>query len=168
MRRFEALIRGIEALNRYAGLLSGVIALAMMVTISREAIGRYFFNSPTDWVVELNGYLLVGMVFLSGGYILLMDGHLRVDILYTRWARGRIYVDLASCLLALPYLSFIIWQGGLQAWQSFMRGDTSLVMEWPLFLPEAVVPVGASLLALQFLARLVRLVRLLTKGPPGA
>ena len=54
------LVALVEGANRLAGLGAGLILLAMVLMIAREAIGRYFFNRPTDWVVELSGCLLVG------------------------------------------------------------------------------------------------------------
>ena len=140
--------------------MAGACALAMMVTIGREVVGRYFFNAPTDWVVELDGYLLVALVYLAGGYILQSDGHIRVDLLYGRLsARHRAWADLLTVLLALPFLAFVVWQSCILAWDAWWRDDRSVVMGWPLWLPELAVPVGALLLLLQVLALALRTVR---------
>jgi TRAP-type mannitol/chloroaromatic compound transport system permease small subunit len=143
--------------NRLAGLGAGLTLLAMVGMIGREAIGRYFFNAPTDWVVELSGYLLVGIVFLGGGFILVEGAHLRVDIFYTRFTRrNRAWVDLLGYLLALPFLGFLEWHGAALAWGAWSSGEKSMIMRWPLYLPELVVPVGVLLLLLQVLVHLAR------------
>lgn len=153
----ERVCRGIDRLSRVAGAVAGGLALVMMASLGREVVGRYVFNAPTDWVVELDGYLLVALVYLAGGYILLTGGHLRVDLLYSRFTpRGRARVDLVSMFLALPFLGFVIWQGSILAWDAWWRSDRSVVMAWPLWLPELMVPLGSLLLALQCLAHGLR------------
>jgi len=161
----ERAARAVDRLSRAGGVVAGVFALVMMLTIGREVIGRYFFNAPTDWVVELDGYLLVGLVYLAGGYILQSDGHIRVDILYGRFSpRLRAWADLLAVVLALPFLGFVIWQGAILAGDAWQRDDRSVVMAWPLWLPELAVPVGALLLLLQALALGLRTVRRLGRG----
>lgn len=159
---WEALERGarlVDRLSRAGGVVAGALALVMMASIGREVIGRYFFNAPTDWVVELDGYLLVALVYLAGGYILLTDGHLRVDLVYLRLpGRVRAGADLLGALLAVPFLGFLIWQSSILTWDAWRRQDRSVVMGWPLWLPELAVPVGCALLLLQVLALAVRTV----------
>jgi len=151
------LVTVIEALNRLAGLAAGLILLAMVVMIGREAIGRYFFGSPTDWVVELSGFLLVGIVFMGGAFILQEGAHLRVDILYSRFGRRtRTWIDLLACVVALPFLGMLAWQSAKLAWKAWASGEVSIVMRWPLYLPELLVPVGVAMLLAQLLIQLGR------------
>jgi TRAP-type mannitol/chloroaromatic compound transport system permease small subunit len=147
----------IERANGLAGLGSGLILLAMVLMIGREAIGRYFFNAPTDWVVELSGFLLVGLVFMGGGYILRENAHLRVDIFYTHFTRrNRAWVDVLGFVLALPFLGLLEWQSALLAWKAFGYGERSMIMRWPIWLPELFVPLGVALLLLQVAVHAVR------------
>ena len=151
------LAAAVEGVNRLAGLAAGLILLAMVFMIGREAIGRYFFGAPTAWVVELSGFLLVGIVFMGGGYILQEGAHLRVDIFYTRFSpRNRARVDVLGYLLALPFLGFMEWQSALLAWEAFASGERSMIMRWPLYLPELFVPLGVGLLLLQVGIQLLR------------
>jgi TRAP-type mannitol/chloroaromatic compound transport system permease small subunit len=83
--------------------------------------------------------------------------HLRVDIFYTRFTRrNRAWVDLLGYLLALPFLGFLEWHGAALAWGAWSSGEKSMIMRWPLYLPELVVPVGVLLLLLQVLVHLAR------------
>lgn len=166
---WEALERAARAVDRVSqagGIVAGALALVMMATIGREVIGRYFFNAPTDWVVELDGYLLVALVYLAGGYILRTDSHIRVDLLYGRFsARRRAWADLLAVVLALPFLAFVVWQGSVLAADAWQRDDRSVVMGWPLWPAELAVPVGSLLLLLQALALGARTLRRLAGGP---
>ena len=153
------LAAGVEGVNRLAGLGAALILLSMVFMIAREAIGRYFFGAPTAWVVELTGFLLVGIVFMGGGYILQEGAHLRVDIFYTHFtSRNRARVDVLGYLLALPFLGFMEWQSALLAWRAFDSGERSMIMRWPLYLPELFVPLGVGLLLLQVGIQLLRAV----------
>jgi len=161
----ERVAQAVDRLSRVGGIVAGGLALVMMATIGREVVGRYFFNAPSDWVVELDGYLLVALVYLAGGYILRVDGHIRVDLLYSRLApRRRAWADLLGVILALPFLAFVVWQGSVLAGDAWRRDDRSVVMNWPLWPAELAVPVGALLLLLQALALGVRTARGLREG----
>ena len=163
LARLGALLAAaVERTNRLGGVGAGLILLAMVLMIGREAIGRYFFNAPTGWVVELSGFLLVGVVFIAGGFILQHDAHLRVDIFYVRMPRrARAAVDVLGYLLGIPYLSLLLWQGALLALRAFESGERTMIMRWPLYLPELLVPLGVALLLAQLLLQLVRMLRVL-------
>lgn len=161
----ERFARTADRLSRVGSIVGGALAIVMMLTIGREVIGRYFFNAPTSWVVELDGYLLVALVYLGGAYILQIDAHIRVDLLYSRLSpRARARADLFAMALAVPFLAFVIWQGALLTWYSWDEHNRSVVMDWPLWLPELAVPVGAALLLLQVLAVATRRARFLIRG----
>jgi len=169
VRAASRLAAAVERANRLAGLGAALILLAMVFMIGREAIGRYFFGAPTDWVVELCGFLLVGIVFMGGGYILLEGAHLRVDIFYVHFSRrNRAWVDALGYLLALPFLGFMEWQSALLAWRAFGSSERSMIMRWPLYLPELFVPLGVGLLLLQVAIQLLRTVAVLReRSAPG-
>ena len=65
--------------------IAGLTCLIMLFAIGREIIGRFLFNKPSMWSIELSGYLLVALVYLASAYTALVDGHIRVEILYNRF-----------------------------------------------------------------------------------
>ena len=163
----------IERVCRQTGWIAGSLAVIMMLALIREVVGRYFFNRPTDWAVDLNSYLLVIMVYLGAAYTTSIDGHVRADFLYGR-IRGRakavldVFIDVASIF----YVSILLWEGGLLAWESFVFNEVSTGgIRWPLFPFQAMVPLGAALVIFLLLVRIARNVRLLASGSshaPGA
>ncbi|MBI4334431.1 MAG: TRAP transporter small permease [Chloroflexi bacterium] len=130
----------------------------MMAGVVREAIGRYFFNSPTQWAIELSGYLMIALVFLGGASTYMLDGHVRVDMVYLRLGRPvRRVLDLFGYLVVLAYSLVLMWQSWNLAWGSFESGNTSADMEWPLFPFQVLVPLGCAFLALAVLIKIYRL-----------
>lgn len=58
----------LDRLDRYfkvTGWIAGGLAFVMMFALVREVGGRYFFNSPTDWAIDINAFLFVVMVYLD-------------------------------------------------------------------------------------------------------
>jgi TRAP-type C4-dicarboxylate transport system permease small subunit len=71
-------------------------------------------------------------------------------------ARG---IDLLATVFALAITSFAAYALILFAWQSFTTGRTSSTIDaTPLVYPQGVIAFGVTLLALQFLVRLIRLI----------
>lgn len=156
----------IEWVCRQTGWIAGGLAVIMMLALVREVVGRYFFNSPTDWAVDLNSFLLVVMVYLGAAYTTSIDGHVRADFLYGR-IKGRakaaldVFIDAASIF----YVSILLWEGGLLAWESFVFDEVSSGgVRWPLAPFQAMVPLGAALVIFLLLVRIARNVRLLASG----
>ena len=160
----------IEWVCRQTGWIAGSLAVIMMLALIREVVGRYFFNKPTDWAVDLNSYLLVIMVYLGAAYTTSIDGHVRADFLYGR-IKGRakavldVFIDIASIF----YVSILLWEGGLLAWESFLFDEVSAGgVRWPLAPFQAMVPLGAALVIFLLLVRIARNVRRLASGASPA
>jgi len=163
MRR---LIKYIEFVNEKIGLLCGWIILVMTLTVTFDVIMRYFFSRPTDWSLELNMYLLVGASFLSGGYCLLHEGHVRVDVLYQAFPiRVRALIDVITSAFFFLFVIVIIWKGSSMAYESFVHSKhSSQAMGWPLYPSQMVIPLGGILIGIQGLAKLLENIVILVTG----
>jgi TRAP-type C4-dicarboxylate transport system permease small subunit len=71
-RLFDNVIRGL-------GLMAGILIVVNGVFVSYEVVMRYFFRSPTTWVLEITIYLVIASTFLALAYVLLEKAHVRVD-----------------------------------------------------------------------------------------
>ncbi len=153
-------------LGGISGWLSGSLILVMMVAILREVVGRYFFNVPSDWSLELSGYLLVALTYLGAPYTELSEANIRIDFLYSRFSPGlRVWADTIIYLICLCWSAMIVWQGWMLAWGSWKVGArSSEAMAWPLFPSQVLVPIGAFLVCLILIQKIYRKVRLLTSG----
>jgi len=159
-------VKWIDFIIEKVGFLCGWIILVMTLTVTYDVIMRYFFNSPTDWALELNMYLLVATSFLSGGYCLLHEGHVRVDILYQIFSpRIRALLDVITSLFFFLFIIVIVWKGWQFAYDSFVQGKhSSQAMGWPLYPSQMVIPAGGFLIGIQGLAKLCKNIITLIKG----
>jgi TRAP-type mannitol/chloroaromatic compound transport system permease small subunit len=109
------------------GWIAGVLNLVMLLNVFYDSIARYFFNSGSIAMQEMEWHLFA-MVFLFGiAYALKEDGHVRVDILYDRFTpRWKALVNIAGTLLLLLPLSLLVIEGSV--WyvnEAFTSGEIS-------------------------------------------
>ena len=109
------------------GWVAGVLNLAMLLNVFYDAIARYFFNTGSIALQEMEWHLF-SMVFLFGiAYALKEDGHVRVDVLYDRFPpRWKAVVNIAGTFLLLLPLSILIIEGSVwYVHEAFTSGEIS-------------------------------------------
>jgi TRAP-type mannitol/chloroaromatic compound transport system permease small subunit len=96
------------------GWVAGVLNLIMLVNVFYDAIARYFFNTGSIALQEMEWHLF-SMVFLFGiAYALKEDGHVRVDVLYDRFSpRWKAIVNIGGALFLLLPLSILVIEGSI-------------------------------------------------------
>ena len=147
----------VSRLNDGLGVVGALILVAMLLMIAASVLLRYAFNNPITWADQIATYGLVYVTFLGAPRVLARGGHVAVDILETALsARNRrvlkVFVDavgmlycLAFCYLAIKEVSRLVIRGS-------EFSDAFTVPQWVVYV---VIPVGAALLFLQFLANLL-------------
>jgi TRAP-type mannitol/chloroaromatic compound transport system permease small subunit len=153
-----AYVRYIESMNNWLGKAVGGLVFALIGILLFETISRYVFNDPTVWSLELGAFIWGFYFLIGGGWVLLREGHVRMDALSHRWPpRRRAIFDLATFALMAVYLvTFII--GGIDGvLYSLGVGEVSF-SKWnpPLAPIKIIVVIGAVLLLLQGIAFLIR------------
>ncbi|MGQ9859308.1 MAG: TRAP transporter small permease subunit [Thermodesulfobacteriota bacterium] len=146
----------ISRLNGLVGTLVSFLNLAIMSIVVWEVFCRYLLRSPTTWAMEMNQYLLAALALLAGGYALVEDRHVRVDVVYRRLsAKRQASVDVVSSVLVILFCAVLLWHGSEFALDALRKGKRSMsLLELPLFPSMALVPLGGMLLGLQALAKL--------------
>lgn len=128
------------------GWIAGFLNLVMLVNVFYDAIMRYFFNSGSIALQELEWHLFA-VVFLFGmAFALKEDGHVRVDILYDNFTpRWKAVVNIGGTLLLLIPLSVLIIEGSVwYVQEAYKIGEISgdpggLTRRWMI---KAVIPVS--------------------------
>lgn len=141
----------------------------MVVVIAYEVIARYFFDRPTTWSMELSTYLLAVYCMLGGGFTLLRGGHVSVDIIYGRFHyRTKAILSCLTSVLFFIFVIVILWYGWDMAHKAYKYNETSgTIMDWPLLPTIIMVPIGAFLLLLQGIVKLIGdLTTAVTGRPP--
>lgn len=168
MRIVFAILSFIDALNDWLGKILALFVLLLFALVMKEVIGRYFFNAPSVWGQELTQLLFGTYVFLSGGHVLRWGGHVNVDLVYNKFnIRTRALIDITTSALFFLFCGMLLYYGGQLAWESISYWEHS-VSAWgpPIWPFKLMIPVGAGLLLLQGIAKLVRDIYILVTGSP--
>jgi TRAP-type mannitol/chloroaromatic compound transport system permease small subunit len=148
----------IDRLVRVTGELVAYWALLAVFAYYFEVIGRYVFNSPTNWVHE-STFLMFGMQYMiAGAYAYRGESHVRVDLLYSQLStRAKAVCDVIGSVFVFFFLAVMAWTGWTFASQAAAMGEVSFtewgIQYWPV---KLLIPIGAVLLILQAIARLIR------------
>ena len=155
--RSTALERIVAALARIALGFSAAALLASLVTIVYSVVRRYVFNAPVAWSDELVGYLLVASVMLAAADALLDGEHISVDIVTERLAPPARRIVLLVGLVAVAATAILLVVEGIGTVRfSLLVGQRSNgELALPLWIPQALVPIGAALLLAAAIAAFV-------------
>jgi TRAP-type mannitol/chloroaromatic compound transport system permease small subunit len=154
MKKF---LKVIDRMNEMIGKAISFLILVLVSVIVYEIFVRYIFNSPTIWANEISQMVYGAYVILLGGYLQQRDGHVNVDILYSRFKpRTRAIINLFTWLLFFAFCGVILLKGGEMAWDSFLYRETDpTVFAPPIYPLKMLIPLGALLLLLQGLVKYI-------------
>jgi TRAP-type mannitol/chloroaromatic compound transport system permease small subunit len=147
-------VRYIDAANKAVGKFSMYLVFAMMGILLFETILRTIFNRPHIWVVEMAQFFMAAYYLLGGGYSMILDGHVRMDLLYGRWsARRQALADVLTAPLLIFYLVFLI----IGAWSAIKYAVTYGQVNYtpwgpPLAPIKIAMGIGIVLMLLQVIA----------------
>lgn len=120
----------------------------MVVLILAEIVVRGVFNATTEHSDELVGYLLVGISFLSLALCQSRGAFHRVEMVQMRLGpRGQAVSTLIFDILSFAYIALTNWYFLQFVMSSYRReAMASTVLATPLWIPESVMVVGATML----------------------
>lgn len=152
------LVRAIEALSETAGYLAGATVLGLTALIASAVVARRVFGTPILAADELSGYLLLAIVFFGLAYTMKAGGHVRADLVLTYVpARIRGVLEGLATVLALAFTLALLGGAWALVVEYYVHGTTSFkYLQIALWMPAALLVVGAALLALQLVAQLIR------------
>jgi TRAP-type C4-dicarboxylate transport system permease small subunit len=166
---FKRIIRFSDFLSGVGGVLAGLMMCGGVVMIVSEIILRGLFNHTLYVTEEYAGYLMAMLTFCALGYTLRERGHIRMTFLHrVVVGRRRLYLDIVCYGIGLCFCLFLAYFTGLFFWDSVVSGSRSMqVSQTYLAIPQAFLPFGALIFALQFLGELFRSILILRGDTAG-
>ena len=149
---FLVLSRRIDRISRAAASVAAALVLLCALVSAFNAITRYAFDLSSNAWLELQWYLFGAIVLLGAPHLLNVNGHVRVDLLYSRLNdRQRVWLDLLGLLLFLMpfsvYMLLASWPWFVEAWQiQEVSPNAGGLVRWPV---KLLLPLGFGLLILQ-------------------
>ena len=157
------LLSVLDGTTALANVVGSLLIVALVLLIAADVFGRNVLGAPISGVPEMVSLSIVAIVFLQApqalraGRFTRSDGVInvlrkRVPVV-TRWLET--VFDIIG-LIAIATILYAHWPIMLRSWE---RGDfvgavgNFTAPTWPV---KVMLAVGAALLALQFVARIVR------------
>ncbi len=160
MRFARAYVRFVDRLNETIGFGVSWLTTLLVLVVCYDVFTRYLLKNSMVAVQELEWHLFAVIFLVGAAYTLKQDGHVRVDLFYSRFSpRNRAWVDFVGSLVFLiPFCLVAIWSSKTFVASAYRIGETS---PDPGGLPgrfvlKAAIPVGFSLLVFQGVALALR------------
>ncbi len=156
MRSLMALL---DLVSTVLAAFAAALTLSIAVVIISEIVARSVFNYSFSFAWEYSAYAMGAAMFGGMAFTLRTGGHIRVSLLASALPKGVAKaVDVLCTLVAIGFSGFISKALVELAWKSYLSGSTApSITATPLVIPQGLIALGALLLTLQFVARLVRL-----------
>ncbi len=154
------IVQFIDGLNDRVGRAASWLTFFMVLITFAVVVLRFGFNLGWIAMQESVTYLHATLFLAGAAFTLRHEGHVRVDIFYSRMSdRGQAIVDLAgTLLLLLPVCGFIIWVSWAYVAESWVLHEGSREAGGlpGLYLLKSMILVMAVLLVLQGIAIALR------------
>ena len=163
-----ALSRAIDRVNdRFGQFATWMVLIATLISAGNAA-SRYLFSASSNAWLEIQWYLFAAMVLLGAPYVLKINEHVRVDLLYAMMSeRVRLWIDLLGGLLFLLPICLIMiyftWPWFVESWTiNEASMNAGGLIRWPV---KLMLPIGFTLMALQGLSEIIKRIQaLVTHG----
>jgi TRAP-type mannitol/chloroaromatic compound transport system permease small subunit len=157
VRKLSFLLHIIDAISEWVGKITSFIIILMIGVVILNVVMRYVFNSAAPWQhISACGKLLPAYVILGGAYVLLTKAHINIDIFYRRFPlRMRGIADLVTSTLFFLFCIALLWKA-VEAGANLHHPDRPFFPLPSSWLVLVTMPIGASLLLLQGLAKFIR------------
>lgn len=149
----------VEMVSNACGIIAAVLVGMAILVVCQMVVMRYFLNASTIWQTEFVIFSLVGSTFIGCPYVLMVKGHVSVDLLPHYLSRkGSYFLALIASGLGLLFCLILTWKG-------YELFHEALVNEWttdticalPLWIPYLSIPLGIGLMSLQYVADILAL-----------
>jgi TRAP-type mannitol/chloroaromatic compound transport system permease small subunit len=147
-------VRYTDAVSQVVGKFSMYLVLVMMGILLFESLSRTMLNRPHIWVVEMAQFIMAAYYVLGGGYSMILDGHVRMDLFYERWsAKRKALADIITVFFLLFYLVFLLI-GSISATKYAIIYKQVNYTPWapPLAPIKIIITIGIVLMLLQVIA----------------
>lgn len=160
LKKMFSIITLIQFLSRVFGILAAMLVTSAILVVCQMVVLRYFLNTSTIWQTEYVTYSIVAATFLGAPYVLLIKGHVSVDLLPHYLSSGpKKIMAIVAALLALMFCGILMWQAYEFFFEAYSGGWlTDTIWELPLWIPYLPMFVGMVLLCLQYVAEIFAIV----------
>lgn len=110
--------RGFDKFADIIGYITAFVMVLMILNVTYDVIMKYFFNTGSIAMQEMEWHLFSVIILLGISYTLKEDGHVRVDLIYDRLTQKKkakinmvgvvLFIIPVALLIAVESIPFVI------------------------------------------------------------
>jgi TRAP-type C4-dicarboxylate transport system permease small subunit len=159
----DVVLKGVSRLLTLTRAAAGIFLISSVAINFANIIGRYFFSVSIPWAEEIMLFLMVACVFTGCCAVAWEGRQIRMDVIIAMMpAKVRDLFHLLSDLVLIAAAAAVTAFAWPVITQLAAFDERSQAANFPLVIPQAMVPIGYTLMAL------LVAVRLLTRRRPAA
>ena len=149
--------------------LAGLLLLFAMTIVCVDVVMRYFFNSPTGWVLQFCEYILLYVPFMAAAYVLREGSHIKIDILLNRLnRRTQSLTNLVTSVMGFGVLAILTYYGAYITIDFYQRNVPTIKhLKIPEYTVIMIIPIGCFLFSIQFIRRAYKYYKKQKEEGPG-
>ncbi len=160
--------RILQRLYDLCGALAGALVLCICLLISAQIILNGFgrlspgiLPSTIPSYADFSGFMLAGATFLALAHTLRAGGHIRVNLVVSRFRPAiQVWFEGAALLVSIALVGYAAWFMVALVIESLHYGDVSTgIVPIPLWIPQSVAAFGICLLWIAVVHTLADLIR---------
>jgi TRAP-type C4-dicarboxylate transport system permease small subunit len=152
----QAIRRGVHGLLGAIRIIAALLLVASVAVNFANIVGRYFFSVSLQWAEEVMLFLMIGCVFLGTGLVGWGGKHIRMDVIVSLFPPPikhalELFAELVTIATSLAVAVFA-WPVITMLAHFDQRSQAANI---PLVIPQSLLPIGLSLMALLIAMRLI-------------
>lgn len=151
-------VRYVDAMNHRVGRVAMYLLFVMGAILLYSTLSRLILGVPINWVLEMAQFLLSAYYLVGGAYVLQLDQHVRMDLIYGRLdARRRAVTDAVTILFVIFFLAVLL-VGGISSTNYAIQYNQRNYTAWsPVLWPvKVVMTAGVFLMLLQCISTFIK------------
>ena len=147
-------VKIIDYISEKTGIATMYLVFVMMFILILSFVTRNIINIPLIWIIEMAQFVMTGYYLLGGGYSMLTDDHVRMDLIYSKLKdRTKAILDSITSVFLVTYI-IILLIGSISSLTYTIETNQRLFTAWaPYVWPiKSIMTFGILLMLLQSIA----------------
>jgi len=147
-------VNTIDYISLKTGRATMYLVFLMMFILILSFVTRNIINIPLIWIIEMAQFVMTGYYLLGGGYSMLTDDHVRMDLIYSKLKdKTKALLDSLTSVFLIFYL-VVLFYGSISSLTYTIETNQRLFTAWaPYVWPiKSIMTFGIGLMLLQSIA----------------
>ena len=147
-------VKTIDFISLKTGRATMYLVFVMMFILILSFVTRNIINITLIWIIEMAQFVMTGYYLLGGGYSMLTDDHVRMDLIYSKLKdKTKAILDSLTSVFLVFYL-VVLLIGSISSLTYTIETNQRLFTAWaPYVWPiKSIMTFGILLMLLQSIA----------------